>query len=172
MKKFLAALVAWTSLIGASPVAAQKYTLGQWEVNKDLANIQLAITRTGDYQALVFCVISANGCEAAVNLGVQCDEGEKYPLLINSSVGAFHMNGTCEKFGTSKVLTLDNFDSAVSAFESGGDVGFVAPMASGQFRVVRFSTAGGAAAIKAARSLPEPRRSSQPSRTNRRVETL
>lgn len=51
------------------------------------------------------------------------------------------------------LFVVEEFDAMMSAFESGGEIGFAMPLASGQFRVVRFSTAGATPAIKAARQL-------------------
>jgi hypothetical protein len=79
-------------------------------------------------------------------------------MMINSAVGAFAITTTCTEIKGSTLKNMQvitEFDRAQAALESGGDVGFVLPLASGQFRVVRFSTIGATAAIKNAMLLPQ-----------------
>ena len=81
-------------------------------------------------------------------------------MMINSPVGAFPVTTTCAKFpGPEKsppdvMNVITEYGAARAAFESGGTVGFVLPLQSGQFKVLRFSTVGATAAIADAMTLP------------------
>lgn len=137
---------------------AQAQTTEKWGVTKTAAGIQIAsVTNAAGHAAGLICDVDAEGCFPFLNPHVTCKEGVKTPLMINSAVGAYAVVGTCTKFSEStNLLLIDEFDDAINAFQSGGEIGFAMPMESGHFQVVRFNTAGAVAALNEARTLPTP----------------
>ena len=134
---------------------SQNYSVGNWSVIKSNQEIQIAKVENGENATGIICVISSNSCLAYATLGFDCEDGHKYPLLINAATGAFNSLATCKHIIPElKIIVIEEFELMVSAFESGGEVGFATPLKSGQFKVVRFSTIGATAAIKDARTRP------------------
>lgn len=134
---------------------AQDYSVGNWSVLKSMSDTQIAKVINGENSTGVICFISSDSCLAYATMGSKCDDKDRYPLLINSATGAFNSLATCRHLSsTMQILVIDEFNLMVSAFESGGEIGFASPLRSGQFKVVRFSTIGATAAIKDARTSP------------------
>lgn len=151
MKYFLALIL---SLVCVLASAAER--VGNWEVIVDGSDVQIAkVTNSSSAVAGVICFVSTNSCSAYISAGISCEADAKYPLMLNSPTGANFSNSTCVMIGNSPMLSIDDFSSAVAAFESGGEVGFAVPMQSGQFRVIRFDCAGATAAIRQARNIPQ-----------------
>lgn len=125
-----------------------------WVVHKE-TGVQIAST-TNDTGSVtgILCNTDKEACVAYISLTITCEEGHFYPLMSNSSVGSFIFTSTCTIFRGAKYFVLDDFENAIQTFESGGEIGFAMPMASGHFRVIRFGTAGATAAIKEARKPP------------------
>lgn len=119
-------------------------------------DIQVArtVNNTGSIVG-VLCNTSEDGCVAYIAINSTCDVGESYPMMVNSSVGAIPLVATCTIWGKSKYLVFDDFEGVILAFETGGEIGFAMPMASGQFRVIRFGTIGAIKAIAKARARPK-----------------
>lgn len=149
-------LLAASSLLLSLNCWAQDYSVGNWSVIKSLPGIQIAKVNTGDSSTGLICILATSSCYAYVAMGSTCDDGAKYPLLVNAPTGSFPSTATCRHLGNFQIMEIDEFTAMISAFESGGEIGFVTPMANGQFKVVRFSTVGATAAIKDARSNPAP----------------
>ena len=148
-------LFATTLLLLGASVTAQDYKSGDWAVVKSVPDLQIAKVISGENTTGVVCYLSRQVCEAYVVLSSDCDNGAKYPLLLNTPIGAFPSLATCRHLSpTMKIFVIDEFDQMIPAFESGGEVGFATPMKNGQFRVTRFSTTGATAALKDARTLP------------------
>lgn len=147
--------------VNASPI---------WTTDNTIKDMQIAkVTNATGQTAGVICFIEAAGCEAYVALDATCDNGEYYPLMINSPVGAYPIRGKCTNVGNTQVLAIQEFDNAIEAFQSGDEIGFALPMASGAFKVVRFPTAGATLAITRARTLPKKKETQS---RNRSVESL
>lgn len=151
MRKIIALCFVALALNGAA--YAQSTAL--WSVDRSVQGYQIAKVSNalGNTTGLI-CDLS-DGCYAYLNPDVTCQEGAVTPLIVHSAVGAYPLIGRCLKFDEGVyLLTIDEFDAMVEAFQSGGEIGFAMPMAQGQFKVVRFSTAGATAAINAARTPP------------------
>lgn len=160
MRRTSFAVALLTCLVSLSVTAQQtSFTVGDWSVDKSLDGVQIAKVTTGSGKSTVgiLCFISSQNCIAYLYSGNSCDVGAKIPMMINSSVGAFHITTECKAMPgstTEFVNVIDDFGNAKQAFESGGEVGFVLPLRSGEFRAIRFSTSGATAAIKNVMTLP------------------
>lgn len=126
-----------------------------WRNDFSIDGLQIANITNGQGSAAgVLCNLQANTCNAYISLNASCEDGVTTPMMINSPLGTFPVIATCVTIGGSQFSIIAEFDSAVSAFQSGGEIGFAIPLKNGQFQVVRFSTAGATAAINAARQMP------------------
>lgn len=143
--------------------------IGDWTVNKSMEGIRIASTATGEGSVVgILCNEASGNCFAYVIFNnIACEIRATYSLMINSAVGAYPVTTACSQIEGSDLKNLqvfNEFERVKMALESGGDVGFVMPLASGQFRVIRFSTKGATAAIKSAMALPsKPTPSNKPS---------
>jgi hypothetical protein len=141
-------------------VCGQPVVYGGWLVTKDVADFQIAHTRTGNAETGVVCVVSVGNCSAFLGTDTPCTDGVKTPMLINSATGAYTVTATCTTLGKQKYNLFDEFGNVKAAYESGGVIGFAIPLKSGEFRVVRFDTRGATAAIRDAMTSPGPGRDS------------
>lgn len=144
--------------ISATPQETS-YQVGDWLVNKKISGVQIAnvSTESGQATAGILCFVSTNSCIAYLHTGNKCEIGATIPMMINSPVGAFHITTECKDMpGTPSgfINVVNEFGNAKEAFESGGEVGFVIPLKSGEFRALRFSTKGAVAAIRNAMTSP------------------
>lgn len=98
-------------------------------------------------------------CYMTLISDVTCEDGAISPLLLNSDQGAFHITAKCSGVtGAPNNRTSVNIfiESAQisSALNNGLEVGIALPMASGKFKVMRFSAKGASSAIERARQNP------------------
>ncbi len=134
---------------------SQDYAVGNWFVTKSRSDLQIAKVYNSNNSTGIICIVSDNSCFAYATLGFSCEDGKKYPLLINAATSAFNSTATCSHLSPElEILVIDEFELMITAFESGGDIGFASPLKNGQFKVMRFSTVGATAAIKDARNPP------------------
>lgn len=149
--------LAFLACIASIPQIGNAQKVGEWSFNKAIPGVQIASTSNGQGSATgVTCFLSSKQCHAYVSMdNINCEVGRTYSMMINSSVGSFQINTTCTLVADIKLQIAAEFDSMKLAFESGSDIGFAIPMSGGQFRVVRFSTAGATATIKAAMQPPK-----------------
>jgi hypothetical protein len=130
--------------------------IGSWEVIIDKSDVQIAKTVNVEGAVSgVMCFKSSKSCSAYFVTVSNCEENARYPVLVNSSIGAATSPATCVKSGDKNIMVLDNFDDVVRSFEAGGEIGFALPLASGKFSVLRFNCSGATAAIRQARALPQ-----------------
>ena len=161
MNALLTLGVAAFSSVLAGISNAQSYKLGGWVIDKNIQGIQIATTKNeSDSVVGLLCAVSDRQCFAYVIFdGIGCDEGVRYPMMINSAVGAYSISTICRQLPGSnnsrdKIYVVNEFENVKEALESGGQVGFVMPLASGQFRVARFNASGATAAIRDVMTLP------------------
>lgn len=150
-------LVALLIMLVFTSITYAQQKIGAWQVVLDTPGIQIAKTiNDSNSVAGIICFTLDNSCSAYISADIGCEENAKYPLMVNAKTGASTLNTTCLTLSKVQYLIIEEFSSAVAAFESGGEVGFAVPMQSGKFRVVRFDCTGATAAIRQARTLPPP----------------
>lgn len=134
---------------------AQSRPFGDWSVlpaaDKSGDVIAATTIENGDAILAVRCFIKDQTCVHALQTSSTCQDQSTYPILLNGTSGATSIEGTCLD---GNQLILSPFDPVrKNIVESTGIVGFAFPMASGAFRVFRFSTKGSSAAIGEAERL-------------------
>lgn len=155
MRKIIATSIAIALALAATMAQAQqKKKYGMWNLDVTSApeepmQVASTVNATGSSTG-VLCIQSTDTCDPFIKLDINCKHGGFYPMMINSAVGAFHLSTKCVHLGDLQLFVAEDATPMMSAFESGGEIGFAMPLESGQFRVIRFSTAGATAAIKAA----------------------
>ncbi|HQR21067.1 MAG TPA: hypothetical protein PLZ79_09020 [Burkholderiales bacterium] len=155
-------LVVLCALVAATASAQLARKSGDWSVDYIDGGIQMAGTENASGNAFgVICLTTASGCFSFISLSdTTCTKGNTVPLLMNSAVGAKSMQATCTIIDAKPpmhLMFLDDFEGAISAIESGGEVAFAFPLKSGKFEVYRFSTKGAVSAVREARTPPTSR---------------
>ena len=158
--RFLVAIFAL--FISASAASQNATKVGDWLVDKSVSGIQIATAASDSGSTVGFlCFTETETCISYIIFaGIACKVDGTYPMMINSAIGAFVLKSTCKQVqGTSlnNIQVITEFSNVKSALENGGDVGFVLPLESGQFKVARFSAKGATAAIQSAMQLPQQR---------------
>lgn len=152
MKRVLVAAMIFISL---SASAQQERKYGDWSTDHSVQGFQIASTSNSSGSTTgIICNLENEACDAFIAMGIGCENEAKYPLMLNSPIGATYASSKCLHIGKMQILVVAEFGSMVNAFEGGGEIGFAVPMQSGQFRVSRFSTTGATPAIKDAKTLP------------------
>lgn len=94
----------------------------------------------------IYCLAKQN-CEAYMMSSMTCEVGSKYPGLINADSGSFHVSVTCRNIASEDqkpnyAFVFDEFDLIRNLMLKDHSVGVALPLASGQFKVTRFSLEG------------------------------
>lgn len=133
--------------------------VGDWDLDFSIEGIQIAKVVNASGTALgILCTLGVDKCVAYLALSdMTCSPGKSFPMMMNIATGATNLSARCEKLEVQRVvhmLVLDEFSAFTSAVESGGEIGFAVPLDDGKFQVMRFSSRGAVAAVRAARSRP------------------
>lgn len=147
MKSLMFALV-FTVLVGARANAAQhSSTVKDWTF-KDFGDGTSAAQTFNDSGSTlgVYCAAEKQ-CVLFLRAETNCTPDGKYPVLVNADSGAMAQNTTCVNLGSpdSKdqfALVFDDFQGMLNTILKDRTVGFSIPMASGMFKVTRFSLEG------------------------------
>ena len=139
--------VALAALLPISAIAEQK-RIGDWAVSTyDGYNEAFTSNDSGS----TFGFLCGTGtCIAYIDVKARCEEGSKIPVLINSSSGSAYVTGKCvhiQDNGQTRYVNSIEDREIAEAMGKGQVIGFAIPMASGQFKVVRFSLNGAESAM-------------------------
>lgn len=103
-----------------------------------------------------FCYPESGNCLYAVAFGIECEEGAKYPALVNTDDGAKSIELVCGgKFQDENFLMAGDFDEIDSLVREATRIGFVIPMKGDEFKAVRFSLRGATQALDLMRRTAE-----------------
>lgn len=148
MGRFFRASVAGLALLASTPVfAADEWseTYGDWRVQYLTGDSTIAsVTNSAGHMLGVIC--DQSGCQAFFNPLIECTDTNAYPALVNSPSGAFYVDLKCVKAGDRFLYGAPLQGDMSDAMSVGGVLGIAFPMASGQFKVARFSLTGAARA--------------------------
>ncbi|WP_303761181.1 hypothetical protein [Alcanivorax jadensis] len=123
---------------------------GAWTVIRANDGIDLIATTANESGSFIGfrCFAKSQECAHVLFADIECTDGGSNPILINSDYSALSMNAFCSKNGANYELLLTPYDDIHRILQKGNDVGFAIPMASGQFKVVRFSLNGSEKAME------------------------
>jgi hypothetical protein len=94
----------------------------------------------------VFCAAAKN-CSVYLKTATGCNDGAKYPVLVNADSGAMTVSLTCQNIASAGekrnfVFVFDDFNAIFCAMVKDSALGVALPLAGGQFKVARFSLNG------------------------------
>lgn len=140
------------ALVSPLAVAAPAQPVGDWyySLSGDISEAY-TVSDSGAVLGLI-CFRSANTCSFYIRSSSTCESGQSSAILENTPSGSANLSGTCRPLTTDSgpiyAIVLSPMKSVASSLDTDGQViGFAEPMASGQFRVYRFSTTGASSAI-------------------------
>lgn len=142
------------ALVFGSAVSAQE--MGSW--NYQLRPPFYAATMNDSGHIFgQWCDVDAGACAYLLALSTACADGESYPVLINSDVGAMSSTLVCRgRLENGKYrYALGHFDAIDNLVRKAKRIGLAIPLEGDQFRVVRFSLDGAAATLTLMRAAAE-----------------
>lgn len=141
--RLVATLTIW---LGFAPFAvASDQRFGDWSVGFTESGTMIYAATVNDSGELLgeYCNIESKKCYWLLGMGTQCDEGDEYPLLANTSSGARHLTATCFKdAGDGQQVYGFDWREIESVIKGARWVGLAFPMKGDAFKVVRFSLDG------------------------------
>jgi len=143
------AILLIAGLFLCSVAKAEEKRFGDWFVVRADNGDMVAGTQQDNFsKALVYrCFKELNKCAHVLIADIKCDDGYTYPVLVNSEHSALSMNTLCSDNDGKSELILTEFDQIHEIIQKSNVVGIAVPMASGQFKVVRFSLNGSSKAM-------------------------
>lgn len=79
-----------------------------------------------------------------MSLGLKCDKGDRFTVLVNSTGGGATVELSC---GKDNFLSFTDFDEIDAIVRKNSKVGFAIALTDGQFKAVRFSLEGSSHAL-------------------------
>lgn len=137
-------------LVVSGNAGAGTTRFGDWFVVRSDNGDQVAGTvKDGGTKLLGYrCYKSLNKCTHILDLDISCENGRRYPVLVNSDYHSLSMPAVCYNENGRSELLLPKFDSIHTILQKARVVGFAVPMNSGLFKVVRFSLDGSSEAMR------------------------
>ena len=95
-----------------------------------------------------YCYTGSGQCLWLLAVNINCEDGSRYPVLINGDGGSAQMEIVCKKLGDKPRYVFSNFDAINNSVRSSKKfIGFAFPLESGLFEVNRFLLDGAPEAI-------------------------
>lgn len=94
-----------------------------------------------------FGVMCGQSCIVYLNLQIDCEKGVTTPAMVNSKAGAYPITLRCHHIDDRRLFSAELTDDYIDVLDSGGEIGFAVPLASGRFGVSRYSLTGSIDAI-------------------------
>jgi hypothetical protein len=95
-----------------------------------------------------YCYTGSGQCLWLLAVNINCEDGSRYPVLINGDGGSAQMEIVCKKLGDKPRYVFSNFDTINNSVKSSKKyIGFAFPLESGLFEVNRFLLDGAPEAI-------------------------
>jgi len=138
------------ALLLSSNAGAEEMQFGDWFVVRADNGDMVAATQQDNFsKALVYrCFKALNKCAHVLIADIVCEDGHTYPVLVNSEHSALSMNTLCSVNDGRSELILTEFDLIHKIIKKSSIIGIAVPMASGKFKVVRFSLSGSSKAME------------------------
>lgn len=135
----------------ASAASAQSQVYDDWSVGAT-DNGQAVYAGTANESGSIlaqYCYFGQSTCEYRLLIDSRCTDGNKYPGLLNSDVGASTVTLLCDgsRGGSRHSYVVGPFDTVDQAVRKGTRIGFVIPMQRDEFKAMRYSLRGSNAAL-------------------------
>jgi len=129
------------------PTMPDKIVEKDWVYQNAGNGTAIAYTNNDSGSTLGVICIAAQNCSVYLKTATACEDGAKYPVLVNADSGAVSASLTCENIASASekknfVFVFDDFSTILSTIMKDQSIGVALPLASGQFRVTRFSLTG------------------------------
>lgn len=113
----------------AVPVFASDVRSGDWSWSIDDPEMVYAATNNSAGHMLAqFCYPASGSCIYAVGFEITCDEGKKYPALVNTDQGAQSIELVCSgELADQNILAAADFEEMDSLVRKATRIGFVIP---------------------------------------------
>ncbi len=106
-----------------------------------------------------YCYTESNQCLWLLAVNINCEDGSRYPVLINGDGGSAQMEIVCKKLGDKPRYVFSNFDAINNSVKSSKKyIGFAFPLESGLFEVNRFLLDGAPESIGRMKALSNPKK--------------
>lgn len=101
-----------------------------------------------------YCYNETGQCLWLLAVNINCEDGSRYPVLINGDGGSAQMEIVCKKLGDKPRYVFSNFDAINNSVKASKKyIGFAFPLESGLFEVNRFLLDGAPEAINRMKTL-------------------
>ncbi len=127
--------------IPRTAAAAETESFGNWMVGTIEGGEGYFAATVNDSNAVLgqYCYLESGDCLWLLATSTNCEEGERYPVLVNADAGSAQLELVCRKLGKKPRYIFTNFESIdKSVRNSGKYIGFAFPLQSGLFQVDRF----------------------------------
>jgi hypothetical protein len=129
--------------------SANAGTIGDWSDDTYTEGLYAATVNDSGNLLGQYCNTANSTCFWMIALKTGCKAESKYPILVNSDIGAHSLEVYCGgeiKNGYHRYF-FTNFDAIDNLVKNSTRIGFAAPLQGDQFQVVRFSLSGARATI-------------------------
>lgn len=160
LRRLWVSLVAAFLFVAGAPANAQEKRFGEWKVGvlRDSEGIYAATVNDSGGVFGEYCYPAEDACLWLLSNDIKCEDGSKYPVLINASGGAVSTTMMCKAFNRKSVYVFTNFSEVERVLDGATWIGMAFPMQNGLFKVSRFPLDGHARAVafmeKIAKSMP------------------
>lgn len=137
----LSVLIALALGVLPPATAADTESFGNWMVGTIEGGEGYFAATVNDSNAVLgqYCYLESGDCLWLLATHTDCEEGERYPVLVNADAGSAQLELVCRKLGKKPRYIFTNFESIdKSVRNSGKYIGFAFPLQSGLFQVDRF----------------------------------
>ena len=137
----------------SSTALAQEKRFGAWSVGVISGNDGLYAATVNDSGGVLgqYCLLSDGNCYWLLANNINCDDGTRYPVLINADAGASSTEIFCMKLEGRPRYAFTDFDAIDRVIKASSRIGLAFPLKDGYFSVNRFSLEGASAAVSVMR---------------------
>ncbi len=126
-------------------VAADTESYGNWMVGTIEGGEGYFAATVNDSSAVLgqYCYLESGDCLWLLATTTNCEEGERYPVLVNADAGSAQLELVCRKLGKKPRYIFTNFEAIDKSIRTSSKyIGFAFPLQSGLFQVDRFMLDG------------------------------
>ncbi len=148
--------------IGSVIPTAQGQVFGHWVADTTNRAYLYASTQNDSGHVLgQWCYPADGQCFWLLGIRAGCEQGERYPVLVNSDSGSYSLeiycNGPLASAPGMYRYVFTEFDRITNPVMSSTRIGFAMPLKGDQFSVIRFDLNGAGAALRAMRAVAATR---------------